>query len=193
MRQKATYDILCRIHAKLRLICWSKYEARLFAAAYSIAFFGALRVGKVVCEVAVGGHTRGLLLSDISVLDTDLQLNISRSKTKLGQGALLRLPVTLQAAPCPVRDVRRFLKLRSPGVGPLLIHQDGSALTRQQFTCVLWKAIAACGLPATEFAAHSFRIGAATTAVHWGLSVHRIKNVGRWKSETYRGHIRERC
>ncbi|XP_060137206.1 vomeronasal type-2 receptor 26-like [Zootoca vivipara] len=49
------------------------------------------------------------------------------------------------------------------------------------------KAIANSGFQPDEFAANSFRIGAATMDVHLGLSAKRIKDLGRWKSNTYKG------
>lgn len=192
MRRPITFDILTQIHKKLRAICWSKYEARLFSAAYSIAFFGALRIGEVVCEGRAPRAQRGILLSDLTLSANELIVQVRSSKTnQLGRGALLRLPAAQGSGPCPVRDTRRFLYLRPSSPGPLLSHADGSLLARHQFTRVMRRALAACGLPAAEFAAQSFRIGAATTAVHLGLSMERIKDLGRWKSNAYRAYVRE--
>ncbi|XP_077774391.1 integrase/recombinase xerD homolog [Podarcis muralis] len=190
-RRPLTYDILSQIHKALRTVCWSKYEARLFSAAFSISFFGALRIGEVVCEGGVTHAQRGILLSDITLSRSDLIIRVRSSKTdQQGKGALLRLPAAQDKGPCPVRDARRFLYLRPKNPGPLFIHADGSRLARQQFTRVMRMALTACGLPAAEFAAHSFRIGAATTAVHLGLSTERIKEMGRWRSNAYKTYVR---
>ncbi|XP_077778997.1 integrase/recombinase xerD homolog [Podarcis muralis] len=191
-RRPITYDILTQIHKKLRAICWSKYEARLFSAAYSIAFFGALRIGELVCEGGVPHGQRGILLSDLTLSGSQLLVQVRSSKTdQQGRGALIQLPAAQGSGPCPVRDTRCFLYLRPSGPGPLFIHADGSLLARHQFTRVMRRALSACGLPAAEFAAHSFRIGAATTAVHLGLSTERIKDLGRWKSDAYRAYVRK--
>ncbi len=37
---------------------------------------------------------------------------------------------------------------------------------------------------------HSFRIGAATTAAHKGLSQQQIQELGRWSSEAFKSYIR---
>ncbi|XP_060139102.1 uncharacterized protein LOC118082278 isoform X1 [Zootoca vivipara] len=190
-RKPITFNLLFQIHKQLRKLCWSKYEARLFSAAYSIAFFGAFRIGEVVCEGSPSQAAKGILLSDLSLSEKEVVIHIRQSKTdQCGRGALMRLPATGHPGPCPVKDTRRFLHLRPASPGPFLIHQDGSCLARHQFTRVMRKAIAACGLPPSDFAAHSFRIGAATTAVHMGLSVDRIKDLGRWKSKAYKGYLR---
>ncbi|XP_053243402.1 uncharacterized protein LOC128413387 [Podarcis raffonei] len=192
MRRPISFDILSQIHKKLRTVCWSKYEARLFSAAYSIAFFGALRVGEVVYEVGRHGFSRGLLLSDVTLSREDLVIRIRSSKTdQYGRGALVQLMATDSPGPCPVKDTRRFLSLRANSAGPLLIHADGLPLTRHQFTRVMRLALAACGIPAADFASHSFRIGAATTAMHLGLTTERIRDLGRWKSDAYKRYLRK--
>ncbi|XP_077778980.1 uncharacterized protein LOC144326307 [Podarcis muralis] len=192
MRRPITFDILSQIHKKLRTVCWSKYEARLFSAAYSIAFFGALRVGELVYEAGQHGFSRGLLLSDVTLSREDLVVRIRSSKTdQYGRGALVQLMATDSPGPCPVKDTRRFLSLRVNSAGPLLIHADGLPLTRHQFTRVMRLALAACGIPAADFASHSFRIGAATTAMHLGLTTERIRDLGRWKSDAYKRYLRK--
>lgn len=191
-RRPITLELLAQMHTKLRSICWSKFEARLFSAAFSLAFFGALRVGEVVLEPKRDGGSRGLLLQDVSMSPSDLQINIRNSKTdQLGRGAVIRLPASGEGGPCPVKDLKRYLALRPVGEGPLFIHEDGHPLVRHQFTKVMRKAIVACGLEASEFAPHSFRIGAATTAAHWGLSVKRIKDLGRWRSDAFKTYVRK--
>lgn len=189
VRRPITLDILTQIRFKLRALCWSKYEARLFSAAFSFAFFGALRIGEVVCTDRLS--QRGLLFEDVTVASSHVVLKIRSSKTdQLGKGALVRLQATLKAGPCPVKDARKYLYLRPKASGPFFLHADGSPLSKQQFTRVMRKAIAAIGLPQEEYAAHSFRIGAATTAAHMGLPAERIMDMGRWKSNAYKGYIR---
>ncbi len=46
------------------------------------------------------------------------------------------------------------------------------------------------GTPAENFSSHLFRIGAATTAAHKGLSQQQIQALGRWSSEAFKSYIR---
>ncbi|XP_060137775.1 uncharacterized protein LOC132593058 isoform X2 [Zootoca vivipara] len=190
-RRPITFDLLCKIHSQLTSLCWSPYEASLFSAAFSLAYFGALRVGEVVCEDHPDGSSRGIRMQDVALSSSVAVVHIRRSKTdQRGLGATIRLPAAGGLGPCPVRDLRHFLYQRPTGTDPLLVHQDSSKLTRSQFTRVLRKALALCGVDPSQFSAHSFRIGAATSAMHLGLSAERIQDIGRWKSNAYRSYLR---
>ncbi|KAM4025860.1 uncharacterized protein ACNLHF_026288 [Anomaloglossus baeobatrachus] len=52
----------------------------------------------------------------------------------------------------------------------LLIHEDGSPLTRYQYTVLFQRCLTVSGLSLNHFGMHSFRIGAATEAARAGLS-----------------------
>ena len=47
IRSPITLDLLAQIIAVLDKVCKDKYEAILFATAFSLAFFGLLRVGEI--------------------------------------------------------------------------------------------------------------------------------------------------
>ena len=59
---------------------------------------------------------------------------------------------------------------------------DGRFLTRQLFVQAVHQALEAKGVSSAQYAGHSFRIGAATTA---GLFDALIKMLGRWESLAY--------
>ena len=46
------------------------------------------------------------------------------------------------------------------------------------------------GLEASQYAGHSFRIGAATTAAEKGIEDLLIKAMGRWKSQAYLTYLK---
>jgi hypothetical protein len=49
------------------------------------------------------------------------------------------------------------------------------------------------GLSSNDYNAHSFRIGAATTAAMLGKNYDEIKYMGRWKSDSFKKYIRMDC
>ncbi|KAM9326568.1 ficolin-2-like [Gastrophryne carolinensis] len=67
--------------------------------------------------------------------------------------------------------------VRPPGNGPLLVHEDGSFLSRFQFLAVFRKCLKELGLASGDYGTHSFRIGAATEAARLGLPEEIIKRL----------------
>lgn len=68
---------------------------------------------------------------------------------------------------CLVSAMLFYLKRR--GTKDLFLWPDGSPLTRTRFVTELRSGLEKANLAASDFAGHSFRIGAATTAVAVGL------------------------
>jgi len=188
-RLPITFDRLCSLVAQLPATCYDEFEATLFRATFSLAFFAFLRIS----ELLGGGSCarRGLQMSDVQ-LGVGLTVFISGSKTdQRGKGTTLYTPpATAYPLVCPVQAMHRFLAMRSSQATQLFVHQDGSPLTRRQFQAVLTKAAAALGWDTNRYTSHSFRIGAATTAAANGMSEDFIKTRGRWASAAFRTYIR---
>lgn len=68
---------------------------------------------------------------------------------------------------------------------PLFSFMDGVPVSRQFFT--LWLALSFC---IHQYQTHSFRIGAATTAVARGFTELQIQHIGRLKSNAFKKYIR---
>lgn len=91
---------------------------------------------------------------------------------------------------CPVTTLLSYLAVRGNRPGPLFMHANGKPLTKAQFVAGVRSALTEAKLPATSYAGHSFRIGAATTAAAAGVEDSVIKTLGRWKSSAYLLYIR---
>lgn len=90
---------------------------------------------------------------------------------------------------CPVAGLIDYLAVRPKIKGPLFIHLGKNPLTRYQFSAILEKALHVLGVKG-HYRAHSFRIGAATSAFEAGCTQDLIMEAGRWKSRAYRTYIR---
>ena len=71
-----------------------------------------------------------------------------------------------------------------------MIWKDGRPLTRDEFVRRIRQALNELGLNASDYAGHSFRIGAATSAALAGIPDHLIKVLGRWESDAYTVYVR---
>ena len=76
----------------------------------------------------------------------------------------------------------------SPGF--LFKFRDGRPLTKARFVDAVRSALATAGLNPKDYAGHSFRIGAATTAHSRGLNDSTIQTLGRWSSSAYLVYIK---
>jgi integrase len=106
-----------------------------------------------------------------------------RQGSTLGQG---RSPL------CPVESLLGYLEIRGAADGPLFVRSNGAPLTRTVFTERLRRLLSQTGITG-HFGSHSFRIGAATTALTAGLAgvpEHMIQTLGRWSSSVYLAYIR---
>ena len=70
--------------------------------------------------------------------------------------------------------------------------QDRKPLTRSRFVVEVKKALDRSGVDSSRYSGHSFRSGAATTAVKRGLGNAAIQMLGRLKSEAYQAYKRPR-
>lgn len=197
-RARPTSDSRAPINAKtlekicdaLQALCSSKYETMLFKVAFSLAYFGLLRVSEmVVCSNFLSN--RALAKQDVYI-DRSQTVHIKLRQTKTQQ---VGRPVELQIS-CN-NETKQFVKL----VGDyfrliptkavfFLSHQNATPMTRYQFSAVLTMACRHIGLDTKHFRTHSFRIGRATDLALQGLPDETIKQLGRWSSNTYRRYIR---
>jgi hypothetical protein len=70
--------------------------------------------------------------------------------------------------------------VRGEKPGPLFIFEDGRLLTRDRFVAALRSALEICSIDPSAYAGHSFRVGAATTAVMRRLQDSLIKKLGQF-------------
>ena len=67
---------------------------------------------------------------------------------------------------------------------------NGIYLPKDNFFKTVREALTTLGYASSNFADHSFMIGAATTAAEAGIDEATIKALGRWRSEAYQTHMR---
>ncbi|XP_061185480.1 uncharacterized protein LOC133193532 [Saccostrea echinata] len=189
-RLPITIQLLYKLINTLPIVCTSSYEASLFSAAFSLAFFGFLRVG----EFTVGprNSNTALLKNDLIIHESSsyLEVNLRRSKTdQYGKGTQLIIPA-IGGPYCPLLLMQHYLQQRPNISGQLFCHFGGKPLTRYQFNSILTKCLSRLSISGCNYKSHSFRIGAATYFHSQGVDDEIIRLLGRWKSDCYRLYIR---
>ncbi len=177
-RLPVTLDIL----SKLRGV-WQQVESgSMLWAAASLCFFGFLRSGEITIPSDTaydeGAH---LNFNDVAVDGLEnpkmLRLRIKADPFRVGVDIFVGRTGTPL---CPVEALLIYM-------GPLFRFRDGRPLTRTRFVAKVKGALTTAGVDQAGYSGHSFRIGAATTAAHQGIS---DATLGRWKSNAYQLYIR---
>ena len=193
LRLPITFAILADIFPVIIKVCKSEYEGVMFQSAFTLAFFGYLRVSEFATQSKKAPTDKVISLNDISLhgVSAALQVRLRFSKTdQRGNAVVLKFNRGGGSLVCPVAAMERYLAVRPRGDGPLFIHMDKTPLTQYQVGTVLKTALEFRGYPSARFSSHSFRIGAATSAAMCGFSSEEIQQLGRWKSCAYQLYIR---
>lgn len=193
-RLPITPDILL----KLKKV-WNKDPSNtdniMLWAAVCLGFFGFMRAGEFTVPADNAyDPTAHLNTEDISV-DSKANPSMARIKLKKSKTDPFRQGVDIYVGRtfgqlCPVAAILAYLAVRGPGTGPLFMFADGRFLTRDRFVTRVRGALTAAGLDCSQYAGHSLRIGAATTAAQKGIKDSTIKMLGRWQSSAYLLYIR---
>jgi len=174
----------------------SSHPAKLVIwAVASSAFFGFFRLGELLCNSA-GEFNEATCLAwgdvavDSQTAPTMIQFHLKRSKCdQLGTGADVVVGATGEEL-CPVSAVVDYLRLRGARKGAFFLSPDGSVVLKSWFIEQIRSILASIGAPHHQYAGHSFRIGAATTAALAGVEDSTIQALGRWHSSAFLRYVR---
>ena len=104
----------------LKNVTSSAYEALLFSTAFSVAFFGFLRIGEMIATGKSGNNSRIIQISDVVVYDENVKITLRFSKTdQYGESATLVFYPSQQKHICPVSLIKKFLQVRPKAQGQL--------------------------------------------------------------------------
>jgi len=183
---------------KVRTRSWEAglQDKLLMWAISTLAFHGGFRIHELLCKTeSTFDPDFDLLGEDITTVKDSEQLNsILRVKlkcskeNKTGKSVIVEIHET-KGTLCPVKAFTRWGSRASIAEKlPLFRKQSGVPVTGKCFNIWLKDM-----LPPTvggKHAAHSFRIGLASTMAAKGLSTKEIKEAGRWSSNAYEQYIR---
>ena len=91
---------------------------------------------------------------------------------------------------CPVATVLSYVVSHGTRQGPFFIISMGKPLTKQQFVAGIRNILDSIGFPPSDYAGHSFRIGAVTSAALAGIEDSTIQLLGQWQSAAFLRYVR---
>lgn len=193
IRLPITAHILSQIQQTLSTSA-SRERLAIWAIA-TTAFFGFFRLGELLPESAHSfSLATDLAWGDIAVdSHTDphmVQIHLKKSKCdQFGKGANIIVGRT-GCSLCPVSAILHYITARGDQSGPFFLNSSKGTITKPWFVARIRETLASIGLPQHQYAGHSFRIGAATTAAMAGVEDSLIQTLGRWHSAAYLQYIR---
>ena len=169
-RYPITITVLQQIYSKLQPFHSQDVDSSMLWAAFTLAFFGFLRSSEFTCNGKFDPHIH-LSRADINFIPNIfspifLEITIKKSKTDPFRETAKLTIARSNSNVCAVSALQDYL-LQTYGQGtsnPLFKFTDGRSLTRTSLTNNVRALLHVCGLDSANFASHSFRIGAATTA-----------------------------
>ena len=172
-----------------------RHDASMLWAASCMCFFGFLRAGEVVSPGDSSyDPTVHLSHGDVKVNDRDspqfLSIHIKASKTDpFRRGVTVYIGRATEEL-CPVAAILNYMVRRGSSSGLFFKFSDGRLLSRERFVKAVRSALDRANINSAQYAGHSFRIGAATTAAQRGMQDSLIKTLGRWESSAYLVYVR---
>jgi hypothetical protein len=166
----------------------------MFEVMFLLACYAFLRIGEITSRSKT--YQNLLLFQDVTLHiyksgQTTVNLKMSHFKHSTSKQLVLQeIKSQAKANYCPVRKLRKFVRLRGIYKGPLFCYRDLSPIKRSEFCSVLSEALLFVNYDITYYKSHSFRIGAATTAHMMGIHDNRIKAIGCCHSESFLRYIR---
>lgn len=194
VRLPITVHHLQLFYHQLAIPTTSNIDSLMVWAAMTFAFFGFLRLGELTCNSTFSKDIH-LTLNDLKFFPNEkdaihLSVYIKASKTdpfRTGQNIIIGK--TNQAV-CPVLAMKQYLSVRNPCPGPLFVFSSGKPLTKVNLTAETRSLLSRAGLDSSQYAGHSYRIGAATSAASANIPSWLIKVLGRWSSDCFERYIK---
>ena len=163
-------------------------ERTVIWAVCCVAFFRFFRLGELLLPSQDAFNPcLHLAWGDVAVDDARnprmVRCHIKQSKTdQLGRGVDVVLGKTGLDL-CPVAAVLGYIDSRGEDQpGPFFLTTAKTPLSKSEFIGKFRAVLGRIGLPAEDYAGHSFRIGAATSAALAGVEDSTIQLLGRWQS-----------
>ena len=192
IRLPVTLSVLEKI--RQQLVASQHPHRQLMWAISALAFFGFFRLGELLPDRLAFDDTSDLAWGDVAidshVAPTMVQVHLKKSKCdQFGSGSDVVISRTGSEL-CPVQATLEYVHKRGNARGPFFTRSGKETVTKSWFVSQLRSILAAAGLPQDQFAGHSFRMEAATTAALMGVEDSTIQTLGRWHSAAFLQYIR---
>jgi hypothetical protein len=189
-RKPITLKILESIKEKLKIKIKNKLLKKVIWSAFTMAFFGCLRMGEIVCENENTYHKDSAFCwEDIKIHESYLQLNLKNTKNNQKNVKIYIFKYAKKKL-CPFRAFlsykKTFQKIFNVSSSVPVFRMDRTTLLTKRFLNKFLKE------HYTDLSCHSFRAGipSAIEKIPNSLFKKQIMNFGRWNSNSFSSYQR---
>ena len=167
------------------------YLEVLYLALFSTMYYGLFRIS----EIANGEHAVKAVNVHEAADKKSFKFTLLSSKTHTRAKRPQEIKIKKQSHTrfCPVSMIRDYVKLRPRYKSEheiFFVFSEGTPVEAHHVRTLLKTIMARLGMNEKNYGTHSFRIGRATDLEHDGLSISRIKKLGRWRSNAVYNYLR---
>ena len=181
------------------------YLGNLYKAMFALAYYGMMRIG----ELAFGDHAIKAKDIHVGTNKNKILMLLYMSKTHGVESPPQRIKISendnlskTEKAKigkrkrnfCPFQLVRSFIKICGAYHNDndlFFVFSDNSQVPPSTVRALLKRLLSSLNLNADLYNFHSFRIGRTVDLFKYGVSIDRIKKLGRWKSNVVYKYLRD--
>ena len=154
-----------------------------------MSFYGFFRMGELISSNRK--RTRKVIqFQDVTCKCQTVQICQRHYKTRRSQRPLFVI-ISRKPKHCPVKDLKRYLKLRGSESRPLFLLYNGKSVTPCMFTTHFKAMLRRVCLSNRFYKEHSFRIGDCSEAILQGVPQDSVMTLCRWSSRlAFKRYIR---
>ncbi|KAG8544699.1 hypothetical protein GDO81_022036 [Engystomops pustulosus] len=147
-----TPEMLASVLYATKKVCFDNNESRLFAAAFTLAFYGSFDMEELTARSKDEDGT-GLLFKDVIVERNSIYCKMQKVRSNKSQW--VEVKKRDDKFLCPLNRMRKYLEVRPEGGRNFFMHENGTPLTQFQFSRVLSFALDEAGIDSRRFGPHS--------------------------------------
>ena len=184
-RYPITLPILNSILEIIPSLAPNFYLRTLYSAMASTAFYAFLRCSKMCASP----HNLQFHQLAISHDHSSAEITFIHFKHSISNRPFI-IRIERKDTFCPILLLLAYLSARGQRPGPLFCTVDNNPIPRAKFTIFLSSVFQLLNLSLKHYKIHSFRIGAATSALLQGKSESEIQILGRCSSSAFKRYLR---
>lgn len=185
-----------KLHEMIDVLKWifhDDFNIILYKAILLFMYYGCFRVGEALSSGTLSNNTiqrqNIQKVWENGKVDCFL-IHMTSYKHHYNDGSVLKMSRAKYPEFCPVQALLNYIKISPGSTGNLFKNVLGSEITRNDLVKVIKQSLELLRIEPSLFNSHSLRIGRTTDLALAGVSVEKIKMVGRWSSNAYLKYIR---